>query len=1297
MTDKNIKHIVGPLESISIGQFGVELVVDPVTGHVMWGGKDVNGDVTRWLALDKNARVNDLETLGAFLTQSTQYKENITPVPATRTIDWNENENAPQYYSEVSASTSIIGKNVNIPLAYNDTGSAIPAGTPCRVVGAFTSRPGVEPVSSLTHEAEDTLVYPKDVIPIASYGECLWFGAGEGIDTNLFAPDDKLYLSETVGVFTTTPPANKVYVGRCLVASSSVGRILFIGVSGGGASNLLHPEPEYIDLMTGLAAPAYKKGRISWDEANQCPAFYDDFSGTWVQMTQELTTRSCNDTGDTIANGSVVYGAGSDGGCLNVGLLQADTYDRNQVLSVATLDIPTKNLPTETGVGKFTKFGTVRDFPTDHLIEGKKIFASSSPGLLTSVRPDFPAMPIVIGYCLKSHATEGIIFVDISIDPYDYEFDGSIVERHDYTIEVEGANVFLDMEKVGGGDVPVQLIGSTHLVDCATGAGVDGKARVQLTTGTDTAPVDNYPYISLVGDVATLQNATSVPEGVLARVGAVSLWSATKTDTDKPLKNRRNTSAVSHGGIGRMEHINARLGALGSAWVRGGGMSHDVVITTVGGALDSIDITVQAGKAWQILKQDFPLMQLSVDGAYVISSTGGALARYDKITDANQSLQTVDGTAIGANRRFNFILYAFINKTVSECKFGWGLPTDTYATDDSAYKDVSFFSPLQVNDSEWEVAFPVLRLPLVYTAVNGGTLAFINPPGEPEWVNLLGTPLNASALGAAGTAGITLYTQCDDVNVVTPLDGQISAYDSGSAKFINSPVTVGQITANASAIDELTQQEAYENTIAAAEDGITLTTLGEKNTVRIDHAIFGSPTPAAEVGLSGFNAIKVSTKPAGGTPISLSVCNKYMGWVDNAGKFFLRDSLDMGAILEITGLSRNHMAVSDYFSAHITATNIEYRSLPELELEQVARANGSVSSCHIADSGRVYFVDGSDFLVIMSPARAVEYSAALTGVAGSVVNVSINKAETRLYIVDDIGTGIYIRQYNVATKALLGSTPVMEGDETTTLSQYPDEADSSLIYFNRTDDLGVDYLEAVTSDDVSLGAIYSENMDDLVGPSYFHNGILYSVDASMRKYMTPGPYQKLAHNLRLTSATSVALSNTEDSSEIYTLYDLTNEVKRRRSDRFGDEIKVVRKASQLLPSGDAIDTLTINVLDMFKADYPESLVVDFVARATIRGTNSGYHLRKAHVVARDGVLLGSETATIDTIVGYDTISVVNPRIYTNWNLEDPEGTPITKLQILATVNSSSTFSTDIIIDWVFEIIGHAIKGVGTYC
>lgn len=548
----------------------------------------------------------------------------------------------------------------------------------------------------------------------------------------------------------------------------------------GDPGGSLTPEFDFVDFEDGLADPSHQEGRVFWDDTEKTLAFYNDKTPVKMAIGRETWIRVCNRTGSPILNGTVVYLSGvTVAGCIEVSPAIATDYDKDKVLAVVTMDLG------DGQEGEATRFGTVKDIDLSSFMVGDFLYLSPTVlGGLTNVRPTFPARPVILGRVLEN-TVSGKMLVVVEPDQYDFEFDGTVIERQDVFVVVDGGVVYAEAELLGGGDLPVQLEGDIHLLDCTTGAGVGGRARVALTPGTDAAPQINYVFVRCVGGVPTLMSSATRPTGAYAHVSTVVLWSAAKTAVDGPARHQRVTDAKAHDGRGRIAHIGAKLRKFGATWEEG--VTPTATITARGAAVDDLDVEVSSGTVWQLHPQDFPTLDSAVDGIWVANASGlGTLTPYQKITNLNQCLEYSDGTPVSGGDRFNLVIWGAVNKTSGECKLFVNLSTKGYFTDDAGYYDSSGAAVTGVNKSLFPVAFLICRIPVKYTLPGNGTLEFINPAGLPEIVSLLGTPLNASATGgSSGGGGVAGLNDLTDVSISSPQELDILVYDSVLAQWGN--------------------------------------------------------------------------------------------------------------------------------------------------------------------------------------------------------------------------------------------------------------------------------------------------------------------------------------------------------------------------------------------------------------------------------------------------------------------------------------------------------------------------------
>ena len=144
-------------------------------------------------------------------------------------------------------------------------------------------------------------------------------------------------------------------------------------------------------------------------------------NGVTVQLGQETVARVLNNTGIAMTNGQVVIVSGASGNRLTVALADNTT----DLTSGAILGIVTEPIANNQQ-GFATITGLVRGLNTSAFTEGDVLYLGSS-GAITNVKPVTPLHLVTVGYCVRSHATEGSIF---SHPQNGYELD----ELHDVLI-----------------------------------------------------------------------------------------------------------------------------------------------------------------------------------------------------------------------------------------------------------------------------------------------------------------------------------------------------------------------------------------------------------------------------------------------------------------------------------------------------------------------------------------------------------------------------------------------------------------------------------------------------------------------------------------------------------------------------------------------------------------------------------------------------------------------------------------------------------------------------------------------
>ena len=113
-----------------------------------------------------------------------------------------------------------------IELVRNETGSAIPRGTPVAIVGYASSRPLVAPADANDPTRMPAIGLAYEQIPNGSNGSVVAIGIAKQIDTSAFTVGQTLYVSTTPGVLTTTPPTGETGLIQ------NIGKVTDVGVNG---------------------------------------------------------------------------------------------------------------------------------------------------------------------------------------------------------------------------------------------------------------------------------------------------------------------------------------------------------------------------------------------------------------------------------------------------------------------------------------------------------------------------------------------------------------------------------------------------------------------------------------------------------------------------------------------------------------------------------------------------------------------------------------------------------------------------------------------------------------------------------------------------------------------------------------------------------------------------------------------------------------------------------------------------------------------------------------------------------
>lgn len=195
------------------------------------------------------------------------------------------------------------------------------------------------------------------------------------------------------------------------------------GGPGGGLSNVVDDtSPELGGNLDASSFNITNVDNLSFDTTPDnaggiATLVWDDGEGTLklglkggnvsLQLGQENVALCYNGTGSTISNGSVVYISGAQGQRPSIALADADT----EITSSKTFGIATENIANG-AEGFVATFGIVNGVDTSGFTAGQALWLSSTAGQLTNIKPSAPTHAVFVGYCLKSNASSGRIFVN---------------------------------------------------------------------------------------------------------------------------------------------------------------------------------------------------------------------------------------------------------------------------------------------------------------------------------------------------------------------------------------------------------------------------------------------------------------------------------------------------------------------------------------------------------------------------------------------------------------------------------------------------------------------------------------------------------------------------------------------------------------------------------------------------------------------------------------------------------------------------------------------------------------------
>ena len=280
-------------------------------------------------------------------------------------------------------------------------------------------------------------------------------------------------------------------------------------------------------------------GRLSWNDGDGTLSLGLKGGNINLPIGEEEVALCYNGTGSTLSKGTVVYITGAQGQRPTLAKANASS----EATSSKTFGVVSESIANG-AEGFVTTFGVVRGLNTSTFTEGAALWLSTTAGLFSETMASSPNHAVFIGYCVRSHASSGQIFVKIQ-NGYELQelHNVSISSVQDNNIlsydsaqlvwknqglaaaiqEVDGAGSSIDADLLDGEQGTYYLNTSSTAQTKAGDLTITGNLTVSGTTTTLNST------IVTIDDKSIELGSVDTPTNITADGGGITL----KGDTDK--------------------------------------------------------------------------------------------------------------------------------------------------------------------------------------------------------------------------------------------------------------------------------------------------------------------------------------------------------------------------------------------------------------------------------------------------------------------------------------------------------------------------------------------------------------------------------------------------------------------------------------------------------------------------------------------------------------------------------------------------------------------------------------------
>ena len=156
------------------------------------------------------------------------------------------------------------------------------------------------------------------------------------------------------------------------------------------------------------SAPSYAEGNVWFDSTFNGLAYQTDVNGVTIYPGQEVAIEVYNNSGSTIAQGSVVYLTGQHSSFPTIALAQANSLSTSNAVGLVQTAIANNSN------GWINILGEISGLDTHSFTAGDTLYLSATtPGAIVNVQPTSPNYAVRIGFCTYSNPSNGIIFTSV--------------------------------------------------------------------------------------------------------------------------------------------------------------------------------------------------------------------------------------------------------------------------------------------------------------------------------------------------------------------------------------------------------------------------------------------------------------------------------------------------------------------------------------------------------------------------------------------------------------------------------------------------------------------------------------------------------------------------------------------------------------------------------------------------------------------------------------------------------------------------------------------------------------------